>query len=222
MVARVYKHLAGMELEFVSARLDENVSEKTIGYSAKFKLSLDFLNFKVAANQHIPNFLNNPLNAIRPELDGLAYHYSYNYLFDAAGNIRDNQALFALFTSPGYYMDQWAEGAGLELRYGKPVFEVVGSKLRVTARQDLRLPDASRHIGIADLPNIHFQWALNLLEGDSAVRAGKAPETRVVLMYAHEDLVEVDGQQMFRGARYINGKQLTFGEITPKQVLTAA
>lgn len=222
MAERIYRKLEGMTLEYVSGRLEENPKERAIRYTVTFDMGLDFTHFVQMANVYIPGYLDTPINAIRPELDGLAYHYSYNYLFDAAGNIRDNQALFALFTSPGYYMDQWAEGAGLELRYGKPVFEVVGSKLRVTARQDLRLPDASRHIGIADLPNIHFQWALNLLEGDSAVRAVKAPETRVVLMYAHEDLVEVDGQQMFRGARYINGKQLTFGEITPKQVLTAA
>ncbi|MFZ3280130.1 hypothetical protein [Pseudomonas sp.] len=222
MAERIYRKLEGMTLEYVSGKLEENPKERAIRYTVTFDMGLDFTHFVQMANVYIPGYLDNPVNAIRPELDGLAYHYSYNYLFDAAGSIRDNQALFALFTSPGYYMDQWAEGRGLELRYGKPVFAVVGGKLRVTARQDFRFPEASRQIAIADLPIIHFQWALNLLQGHSTIEGGKTPETKVVLMYAHEELVEVDGQQMFRGARYINGKKLSFGEIAPNQVLTAA
>ncbi|MFJ4545783.1 hypothetical protein ACIP1X_19560 [Pseudomonas sp. NPDC088885] len=216
MVARVYKHLAGMELEFVSARLDENVSEKTIGYSAKFKLSLDFLNFKVAANLHIPGFLDNPLNAIRPEVDGLATHYAYNYLFSAAGNISTSEALFKVFTRPEYYMSHWSTG-GLESRYGVPDFEVVDGQLHVTARLDYRL-DGGRQIQIRDLPIIYFQWQLNLLLGDSEYPELKSPETKVVLMYGKEPLVSVEGKPMYTDTRYMIGRELAFGDIGADQI----
>lgn len=211
MVERVYKHLPGMKLEFVSARLEENVSERAIGYSAKFKLSLDFLNFKVAANQHIPNFLDNPLNAIRPELDGLAYHYAYNYLLGAAGKISTNEALFEVFTRTEYYMSEWSTG-GLEIRYGVPVFEVVDGQLHVTARVDYRL-DGGRQIQIRDLPIIPFQWQLNLLLGEPIFSGLKSPETKVVLMYGKEPLVSVEGKPMYTGTQYVIGRELAFGDI---------
>ncbi|MGF6125645.1 hypothetical protein QF019_000834 [Pseudomonas frederiksbergensis] len=86
---------------------------------------------------------------------------------------------------------------------------------------DYRLADEARQIEISDLPVIPFQWALNLLKGDEVQPSDVAPETIVVLMYCHEDLVEVEGRQMFKGMRYIKGPQLRFGDILPGQILTA-
>ncbi|VVN95984.1 hypothetical protein PS718_02271 [Pseudomonas fluorescens] len=221
MAERIYRKLEGMTLEYLSGQLEPNPKERAIRYTVSFEMDLDFTHFVQMANVYIPGYLNNPINAIRPELDGLAYHYSYNYLFDAANNIRDNEALFRLFTSPSYYMDQWAEGKELQVRYGKPRFEQVGRKLRITAHRDFRLLDQARQIEIGDLPIIPIHWALNLMQGHTLHPEVVAPISRVVLMYMDEDFVEVDGQQMYRGTRYINGKQLGFGEITAKQVLTA-
>lgn len=221
MAERIYKKLEGMTLDYVSGQLEENPKERSIRYTMSFDLDLDFTHFVQMANVYIPDYLNNPVNAIRPELDGLAYHYSYNYLFDSAGNVRDKMALFALFTSPGYYMDQWAAGVELAVRYGKPAFEVVGQKLRITASRDLRLVDESRTIKIADLPLLQFHWALNLLQSDLTAPDITAPVTKVVLMYMHEDLVQVEGQWVLRGVKYVDRNQLRFGTITAKQMLTA-
>lgn len=221
MAERIYRKLEGMTLEYVSGQLEENPKERSIRYTVSFDLDLDFTHFVQMANVYIPGYLNNPVNAIRPELDGLAYHYSYNYLFDSAGNIRDKMALFELFTSPRYYMDQWATGVELAVRYSKPAFELVGQKLRITASRDLRLVDESRTIKIADLPLLQFHWALNLLQGDLAIPEITAPTTKVVLMYMQEDFVEVEGQSVFRGVKYVDRNQLAFGEITAKQILTA-
>jgi hypothetical protein len=219
MTRRTYRKLQGMELEFVSGVLEDNPKESAIGYIVTFKMSLDFTHFVQMANQYIPGYLGQPINAVRPELDGCAYHYAYNYFFDAAGKIHDNQALFNVFTGRENYMDQWSSG-GLEQRYGKPAFALVGEQMLITARTDLRWDDR-RQIAISDLPIIRFQWALNLMEGHSLVSGVTAPETKVVLMYAHEDLVEVEGQQLFRGTRYMKGKELSFGVISPGQILTA-
>ena len=221
MAERIYRKLEGMTLDYVSGQLEENPKERSIRYTVSFDLDLDFTHFVQMANVYIPDYLNNPVNAIRPELDGLAYHYSYNYLFDSAGNIRDKMALFELFTSPRYYMDQWATGVELAVRYSKPAFELVGQKLRIIASRDLRLVDESRTIKIADLPLLQFHWALNLLQGDLAIPEITAPTTKVVLMYMQEDFVEVEGQSVFRGVKYVDRDQLTFGEITAKQILTA-
>lgn len=220
MAERIYKNLEGMTLEYVSGQLEENPKERSIRYTVSFDLDLDFTHFVQMANDYIRGFLDHPVNAIRPELDGLAYHYSYNYLFDAAGNVRDKQVLFQLFNSPSYYMDQWAEGE-LEVRYGKPKFEMVGQKLRMTTRRDFRLLNRTRRIEIEHLPIVQFHWALNLLQSDLTIPDITAPVTKVVLMYMHEDFVEVEGQRMLRGTRYINGKQLSFGSIAPKQILSA-
>jgi hypothetical protein len=221
MAERIYKKLEGMTLDYVSGQLEENPKERSIRYTVSFDLDLDFTHFVQMANVYIPGYLNNPVNAIRPELDGLAYHYSYNYLFDSAGNIRDKVALFELFTSPRYYMDQWASNADLEVRYSKPAFQIVGQKLRITASQDFRLLHESRTIKIADLPLLQFHWALNLLQSDLTAPDITAPVTKVVLMYMHEDLVEVEGQWVLRGVKYVDRNQLAFGEITAKQILTA-
>jgi len=221
MAERIYKKLQGMTLDYVSGQLEENPKERSMRYTVSFDLDLDFTHFVQMANLYIPDYLNNPVNAIRPELDGLAYHYSYNYLFDSAGNVRDKMALFALFTSPRYYTDQWATGVELAVRYGKPAFEVVGQKLRITASRDFRLVDESRTIKIADLPLLQFHWALNLLQSDLTAPDITAPVTKVVLMYMHEDLVEVEGQWVLRGVKYVDRNQLGFGPITAKQMLTA-
>lgn len=221
MAERIYRKLEGMTLEYVSGRLEENPKERAIRYTVSFDMDLDFTHFVHMASDYIPGYLDSPVNAIRPELDGLASHYSYNYLFGAAGKIRDNQALFELFTSPGYYMDQWASSLGLEVRYGKPVFEIVGRKLRITARRDFRVLDGTRQIEIGDLPIIQFHWALNLLQGELTIPEVRAPMTKVVLMYMDEDSVEIEGRQVLRGTRYMNGKHLDFGTIAPKQILTA-
>ncbi|WKV85288.1 hypothetical protein LJJ44_04305 [Pseudomonas sp. B24_DOA] len=221
MAERIYKKLEGMTLDYVSGQLEENPKERSIRYTVSFDLDLDFTHFVQMANVYIPDYLNNPVNAIRPELDGLAYHYSYNYLFDSAGNIRDKMDLFELFTSPRYYMDQWATGVELAVRYSKPAFEVFGQKLRITASRDLRLVDESRTIRIADLPLLQFHWALNLLQSDLAAPDVTAPLTKVVLMYMNEDFVEVEGQSVLRGVKYVDRNQLGFGTITAKQMLTA-
>lgn len=221
MAERIYKQLEGMTLDYVSGLLEENPKERFIRYTVSFDLDLDFTHFVQMANVYIPGYLNNPVNAIRPELDGLAYHYSYNYLFDSAGNIRDKMDLFELFTSPRYYMDQWATGTKVAVRYSKPVFEVVEGKLRITASRDFRLLDDSRMIAIGDLPLLQFHWALNLLQSDLDIPEVKVPTTVVVLMYMHEDRVVVEGQSVFRGVKYIDRNRLAFGNITAKQILTA-
>ncbi|WP_085682988.1 MULTISPECIES: hypothetical protein [unclassified Pseudomonas] len=222
MTRRVYRKLPGMEMEFVSGKLERDAGERAIFYEVTFDLKLDFLNFRVMANQFIANYLDNPINAIRPELTGLAYHYSYNYFFDAAGNISNNPSLFALFSDPGYYMDQWAsDGGPIERRYGKPSFTVVGNQLRITIRQYFRLDAGAPPIEIGDLPFISFEWALNLMEGhvDSA---GVAPVTMVVLMYTQEDFVDVGGNNVFRGTRYLDNPALSFGPITAAHILVAS
>ncbi|MBC8995792.1 hypothetical protein IAI51_04495 [Pseudomonas sp. N40(2020)] len=221
MTQRIYKKLEGMTLKYVSGRLEQRPEERAIRYTVSFDMDLDFTHFVQMANVYSPGYLDSPVNAIRPELDGLAYHYSYNYLFSSAGNIRDNEALFKLFTSPDNYMDDWATSNDLEVRYGKPAFAIIGRTLRITAHQDFRVLVGSRQIEIEDLPIIRFQWALNLLEGHAEAPGVTAPITKVVLMYAHEDLVEAEGLQMFRGTRYINSRQLSFGNIAPSQILTA-
>ncbi|MDR9862171.1 MULTISPECIES: hypothetical protein [Pseudomonas] len=219
MAERIYRKLEGMTLDYVDGKLEESPNERAIRYTVTFDMRLDFTHFVQMANLNIPGYLHNPVNAIRPELDGLAYHYSYNYLFGAAGSIHDNKGLFELFTSPLYYMNQWATGADYEVRYGKPMFEVLENKLRITACKDIRLLNEVRQIEIDDLPIFEFHWALNLLQGH--LPGVSAPVSVIVLMYMNEDFVEVGGQHMFRGTRYINGKQLSFGSIKPEQVLTA-
>lgn len=220
MEEREYRKLPGMELEFVSGTLQENPRERAIGYSVTFKASLDFLAFKQMANEYIEGYLDNPINAIRPGLDGFAYHHSFNYFSDAAGKIDNNAALVKVFSSPDNYMDQWTTSE-LERRYGKPEFNIVDGQLQITARTDFRWENDKRQIVIGDLPIIRFQWVLNLLEGHSVSHEVTAPSTKVELGYASEDFVEVEGVQMLRGMRYLVGKKLEFGDILKEQVLTA-
>ncbi|WP_256667284.1 hypothetical protein [Pseudomonas sp. ANT_J28] len=208
-----------MELKFVSGVLEDNPKESAIDYIVTFRMSLDFTHFVQMANQYIPGYLEQPINAVRPELDGLAYHYAYNYFFDAAGKIDRNEALFNVFTPSSYYMDQWSSG-GLEKRYGKPVFDIVDGQLQVTARTDFRWED-KRQIQISDLPVISFQWALHLYERELATHERTAPVSKVVVGYAEEDRVEVEGHPMLRGTLYMVGKKLEFGEIRKDRILTA-
>ncbi|WP_238541972.1 hypothetical protein [Pseudomonas sp. GM50] len=219
MAESQYKKLQGMELAFVSGVLEENSLERAIGYSVTFRMSLDFTHFVLMANQYIKGYLNDPLNAIRPELGGLAYHYSYNYFFGAAGSIKSSLALFEVFTNPLYYMTEWSAGT-LQRRYGKPGFAVVDGKLQVTARMDFRRKD-KRPMLIGDLPVIQFGWALNLMQGHKFSFPLTAPATVVVLGYAEEDFVAVGDTRMRRGTRYMVGRELQFGAINPKQILTA-
>ncbi|WP_223570680.1 hypothetical protein [Pseudomonas sp. BF-R-26] len=219
MAERQYRKLQGMELAFVTGVLEENSFERAIGYSVTFRMSLDFTHFVHMANQYIEDYLNNPLNAIRPELEGLAYHYSYNYLFGAAGSIGNSLALFEVFTDPLYYMAEWSAGT-LQRRYGKPEFAVVDGKLQVTSRMDFRRKD-KRPMLIGDLPIIQFGWALNLMQGHEFSLPLIAPATAVVLGYAEEEFVAAEGTRMRRGTRYMVGRELQFGAINPEQILTA-
>lgn len=218
MAELVYRKLQGMALDFVSGVLEEDRLERTISYSAMFYMTLDFTHFVQRANAYIPGYLNDPINAIRPELDGLGYHYAYNYFFDAAGNISDNRKLFDVFTPPSYYMDQWSSG-GLEECYHKPQFSVVDGRLQVVSRKDFRWENKGE-INVEDLPVIRFQWALNLMQGHD-LSDQKAPMTVVALGYAEEDFVEVEGLQMRRGTRYMVGETLHLGPIHEEQILTA-
>ena len=220
MEAQPFKKLQGMEMEFVSGALEEYPRDRAIGYSVTFKLMLDFTHFVQMANVFIPGYLGEPTNAIRPELGGLAYHNTYSPFNGAAGNIINNAKLFELFTSPDSYMEGWISGA-MERRYHRPEFKIEGDLLLITARQDFRWEDPERQIEIKDLLIIPFHWALTLI-----VQIKKEPEivtpvSMVTLMYTQEDRVVIDGVEVLKGARYINGKTLIFGSITDKQVLTA-
>jgi hypothetical protein len=222
MTTRLYKHLDGMELKFIAGKLERDVAQRAIFYEMIWELTLDFAKFEAMANLYIPGYLSKPLNAIRPELAGSAYHYSYNYLFGAAGSIVDNQTLLALFSSPGYYMDQWSSGGGpVERRYDRPVFEMVGGNIQITSRQYFRLGAGDPPIEIGDLPFIWFEWALNLMRGETKASA-VIPETVVVLMQAGETLVDVGGSHpLYKRTPYLDIDSLAFGPIFAKQILIA-
>lgn len=228
-----YQKLQDMEMAFVEGVLERRHDEvvgSTIGYTVTFEMSLDFTHFVQMANAHIPEYLRSEVNAIRPELMGLAYHYSYNYFAGSAGNIGTKEDLFDVFTSAANYLDIWGEGA-LWRRYGKPEFAMVKGKLQVTARQDFCFPPSTeREIQIADLPIIQFQWALNLMRGHTfqgglglnrLLDEWRAPASIVILGYAQADLVPVGEEMIRRDALYMNGKELTFGRISPEQILKA-
>lgn len=220
-----YKYLEGMKLEFVSGVLEERPEKKEIGYTVTFKLSLDFDLFKEAANTHIPDYFNRYFNAIRPELMGLAYHYSQSYFGDEAGNIHNNEELFKRFTHSSSYFDGWTD-ENPRRRYGKPKFEIADGHLLVTATQDFMLENGE--IRISDLPVIPFQWALNLMLGHGLwhrlnyFEGPRSPVSIVILGYAQEDIVPIGEVQMLRNTRYMVGKNLSFGVIPESQILTAS
>ncbi|MHC8349559.1 hypothetical protein ACYZT7_09310 [Pseudomonas sp. RT4P38] len=218
-----YKNLQGMKLEFVSGVLEERPEKKEIGYTVTFKLSLDFDLFEEAANIHIPGYFNRYFNAIRPELRGLAYHYSQSFFGDSAGKILKNEDLFGRFTHQSFYYDDWMDG-NLLRRYGKPNFEIVDGQLQVTAMQDFRLENDE--IQISDLPIIQFDWALNLmmdhwLWGSNIFEAPRSPVSIVIFGCTQEELMTIEGEEMRLDTRYMVGKDLKFGDIQKEMILTA-
>lgn len=221
MTTRLYKHLDGMKLKFISGKLERDVAQRAIYCQMTWELALDFAKFQAMADLYIPEYLSKPLNAIRPELAGSAYHYSYNYLFSAAGSIVDNQTLFALFSSPGYYMDEWSSGGGpVEHRYDKPVFKMEGGNFHITSRRYFRLGAGDPPIEPRDLPLIWFEWGLNLMKGDTKVSVFN-PETVVVVMHAEEALVDVGGSPLYKGTPYFDSNALALGPIFAQQILIA-
>ena len=213
-----YEHLQGMGLVFVSGRLEDKPGMGAIGYSITFRLLLDFERFKKAANAYVPDYLDSPINAIRPELAGLAYHYSYNYFLGNAGHIHSFEQLCRVFSSADDYMSEWS-GNDLSRRYGKPLFEFFDNDVFITVSQDFRWMDRKRRIVIAELPLIEFSWALNIMLGHE--RLARAPTRIVVLGYFHEDMVKVDGVQMHRGILYLKGSDLQFGKLTVNDIKIA-
>jgi hypothetical protein len=132
--------------------------------------------------------------------------------------------LFELFTNPDLYLDGWINNK-MERRFGKPQFVIEGNALLITARQDFRWENPEREIKIEDLPIIWFDWALTLIEQRTIVSWGlperTTPISVVTFMYMQNEVVVIEGTKLLKGARYINGKTLGFGPITPEQVLTA-
>ncbi|WP_338525708.1 hypothetical protein NUH87_09305 [Pseudomonas batumici] len=213
-----YERLEGMGLLFVSGRLEDKPEIGAIGYSITFRLLLDFDRFKEAADAHIPGYLDSPVNAIRPELAGLAYHYWYNYFSSAAGRIHSFEQLCRVFSNSNDYMSDWSAN-GLSRRYGKPVFEFFDDDVFITVQQDYRWSDRKRQVVIADLPIIEFQWALNLMLGHDLL--ARAPTAVVVLGYFHEDKVKVEDTRLNRGILYMKGSDLHFGKLTASDIRTA-
>lgn len=224
MADQPYRKLQGMEVEFVSGVLEQRTADRAIGYTVKFRLILDFTHFKQMANAYSANYLEVSSNAIRPELEGLAYHNHYSVIGGSAGKIVNSAMLFELFTDPDLYLDGWINN-DMERRFGKPEFVIEGDALLITARQDFRWEDPQREIKIEDLPIIWFDWALTLIEQRTKVSWGlperTTPISVVTFMYPQDEVVVIEGTELLKGARYINGKELSFGPITPEQVLTA-
>lgn len=224
MADQPYRKLQGMEVEFVSGVLEQRTADRAIGYTVKFRLILDFTHFKQMANAYSANYLEVSSNAIRPELEGLAYHNHYSVIGASAGKIVNSAMLFELFTDPDLYLDGWINNE-MERRFGKPEFVIEENALLITARQDFRWEDPQREIKIGDLPIIWFDWALTLIEQRKKVSWGlpkrTTPISVVTFMYPQDEVVVIEGKELLKGARYINGKELSFGPITPEQVLTA-
>nr|WP_315446269.1 hypothetical protein [uncultured Pseudomonas sp.] len=224
MAANPLKKLDGMEREFVSGVLERRPDERAIGYTVTFKLILDFTHFKHMANAYSPNYLEVSTNSIRPELEGLAYHSSYNLIGKPDEKIVNSAMLFERFTHLEDYMDGWIYDE-MERRYSKPQFTIEGDALFITARQDFRWLDPARQIEIKDLAIIPFKWGLTLIEQRVKVSWGKpdirTPEEIVTFMYTQTEFVDIEGVFVLKGSRYINGKALSFGVIAPEQVLTA-
>jgi hypothetical protein len=207
--------------------MEEYPRDRAIGYTMTFKLVLDFTHFKQMANVWIPGYLEGPKNAIRPELGWLAYHNHYSPFGSAAGDIVDNRRLFEFFTDPESYLEGWISEE-MERRFHRPVFKIEGDELFITARHDFRWEDPARQIEIKDLRIIPFHWALTLIElvsknlwPVSTMSKDIEPVSIVTLMYTQTDPVFIEGVEVLKGARYINGKTLSFGPITAEQVFTA-
>lgn len=220
MADQPYIKLQGMEVEFVSGVLEQRTADRAIGYTVTFRLFLDFTHFKQMANAYSANYLDVSSNAIRPELEGLAYHNHYSEIGGSAGKIVSSAMLFELFTDPDLYLDGWINNE-MEWRFGKPEFVIEENALLITARQDFRWENPEREIKIEDLPIIWFDWALTLIEERTKLPKSTTPISVVTFMYPQAEVVVVEGKELLKGARYINGKNLGFGPITPEQVLTA-
>lgn len=222
---RPIKNLRGMALEFVAGTVKRSPDRKSINCQFTFDMVLEFKNFKEAANSWLPDYLDHEENAIRPELLGLAYHNSFNYLAGQAGRINSSEALFKLFDNPRDYISEWW-GSALKWCYRLPDFQIVEGKLRIFAGTYFEKWDGS-NISIAELPLIPFEWALNVMEGHEKKSSDKpssdsvAPGSVVTFMYMSEDKVLVDGSLMFRGTRYVRAWELGSENITPEQILIA-
>ena len=106
------------------------------------------------ANAYSANYLEVSSNAIRPELEGLAYHNHYSVIGASAGKIVNSAMLFELFTDPDLYLDGWINNE-MERRFGKPEFVIEENALLITARQDFRWEDPQHIRIIAEIAHIH-------------------------------------------------------------------
>lgn len=223
---QTYEQLDKMGLQYVSGSLLQHVDRGVLEYKVNFRLSLDFDQFETVAERHIPAYLKISVNAIRPELDGLAYHHAYNDFANNAGSIVSNADLFRLFTHPRNYTDAtWSwDPVGIERMYSAPIFEIDGNDLLIFASQSFRRGNQSP-IEIRDLPLIGFRWALLLLEGHERQhkKVGfRAPSSIATLGYYGYDMVEVEeGIYLPYGMRYMVGSRLSLGLIDGDHILVA-
>jgi hypothetical protein len=211
-----YRKLEGMKFDFISGSV---VKESVhIACTVTFMATLDFTDFKHMSNAYVPGYLDSSTNAIKPELEGVAYHGLYNRFNSAAGKIGNVRALVDVFSSPNNYFDIWS-GNGLQSRYHKPQFDTVGEQIIITGGQDFRWED-EREIKPQDVPNIHFTWALSVLKAHPDIPFHE-PEKVVIFGYSEQEYVEVGGKPIRKGTRYLVGRDLLLGEINPKQILIA-
>lgn len=227
---RKYKQLKGMDIIFQSGSLSEVVhpeGNRGVKYDISFKLLLDFDSFYQKSHCLIPGYLATPVNAIRPELTGLAYHYSYNYFDAHAGNIDAFYALAAVFKNPNNYMDVWGyTQGGMLVKYDKPAFTESESGLIIDATQSFVWQEEGKEFRPQDLPVIPFSWALNIMMGHTFVQNNlsedvMAPGSVAILGYFSEERIEEQGMIMNKGIKYIKGAEMEFGEINCNQILIA-
>lgn len=223
---REYEQLDGMHLDYLSGQLQASADALSLQFALRFRLRLDFERFRKAANRYIPGYLSVPENAIRPELQNLAYHYSYNYLGEAPGFIDSNASLFGLFTGRYNYQDgQWSSNPdGIERMYRAPAFALQGEDLVIDASLAFRRGDG-HPIATGDLPVLGFQWALLIMLGHdrrlSDAADPDAPAGVATLGYYQPQLVDVGGVQLGKGMLYLVGAELALGDIPPSQVRVA-
>jgi hypothetical protein len=217
MAVADYRQLEGMGLEFVSGSVVQELAHM-LTYTVTFTAVLDFTHFVQMSNVYVPGYLASEHNAVKPVLEGMAYHVFYNRFGSAAGNIGTTDALSKVFASPDNYLNEWAD-VGLQRRYHKPRFDMVNGQLQVTGGQDFRWED-EREIKPQDVPDVHFSWTLNVLKA-SPDDPFHQPDEIVRFGYAEQAFVEVGGRPIRKGTRYMVGRELQLGAINPKQILTA-
>ncbi|MCX4212098.1 hypothetical protein [Pseudomonas aeruginosa] len=221
----VREKIEGMQLEFVEGSIDHIEDGAGIEYKVKFKLKLDFTSFREAANRHIPNYLDRETNAIRPELGGLAYHYSYNYLV-TAGEIDSAVKVFDLFRNPDNYADNWWISPNKMMsRMTKPKFYKEGDDFVIEAAQAFKWFGKKMPFVVGDLRVNAFDWGLTIMrrleEEPEKYYSTRQPGKIATLSYFNEDeWVEVGGVLYPKGMKYMWGKELRIGEIYPEQVKT--